>query len=71
MKIEIETSDMKTIDEAAALLGKYRTTIYRWMKDERLASIVIGGKTFIPQSEIDRILKNDTPITQAMNKDEV
>ena len=71
MEITIDTRDLKTIDESANLLKKYRTTILRWLKEERICGIVIGGKTFIPQSEIDRILKADTELTQSMNKDEV
>jgi excisionase family DNA binding protein len=71
MQINIDTKDLKTIDEAAAIFQKHRNTIYNWLEDKRICGVRIGGRTLIPQTEIDRILKADTPLTQAMIKDEV
>jgi len=71
MKISIDTTELKTIDQSSTLLNKTRMTIYRWLKDERIIGIRIGGKTFIPQAEIDRILKGDTNLTKAMNEGKV
>jgi len=68
MKITIDTTELKNINVASALLGKSRRTITRWLRDERIVVVKIGGKTFIPQSEIDRILKSDTGLTKAMNE---
>jgi excisionase family DNA binding protein len=71
MESLVDTTKLKTIDEATELLNKTRMTLYRWLKDEKIMSVIIGGKQFIPLCEIDRILKADTPLTRAMNKDEV
>lgn len=71
MKLNIDTADLKTIDETAAALKVYRTTIYRWLADSRLCGIRIGNRTLIPQTEIDRISKADTPLTKAMVDGEV
>lgn len=71
MRINIDTEDLKTIDEAAAIFHKHRNTIYNWLDESRICGVRIGKRTLIPQPEIDRILKADTPLTQAMIKDEV
>lgn len=57
VEIKVNTDDLKTIDEAADLMAVYRTTVYRWLEEKRLSGIVIGGKTFIHKSEIERINK--------------
>ena len=45
-------------EEAAKLLGKGIATIWRWIRDEKVMAVRIGGRTLIPSQEIER-LKND------------
>jgi len=45
--------------EAAKLLSKGTATIWRWIQDDKLIAVRIGGRTLIPSQEIER-LKNDT-----------
>jgi phage antirepressor YoqD-like protein len=71
METVIDTSTLKTFRETAKALDKTYPTLYRWIKAGQLMTVNIGGRTFVPQAEIDRILKNDTNLTQAMNKGEV
>ncbi len=44
------------VDEAAAMLGINRATIYRMMNDGELATFLIGGRRLIPAEEIDALL---------------
>ncbi|MBA7671025.1 hypothetical protein ES703_79174 [subsurface metagenome] len=53
----IDIPGLLEIDEAAAALGVGVATIYRWLKSRKLIPLDIGGRTLIPQSEIER-LKN-------------
>jgi len=44
-------------EEAAKLLGKGIATIWRWIRDEKILAVRIGGRTLIPKREIDRLQK--------------
>jgi excisionase family DNA binding protein len=44
-------------EEAAKLLGKGVATIWRWIRDEKILAIRIGGRTLIPKREIERLQK--------------
>lgn len=57
MEIKFTSKDIFTIYEAAALLSVHRTTIYRWFKSGELRYIELGGKTFVPRTEVERIKK--------------
>jgi hypothetical protein len=69
MKIQIETTQLKTISEASKLLNKHRVTLYHWIKMSWIVPACLGGKQFIPQEEIDRILKADTNLTKWLMRD--
>ena len=43
--------------EAAQLLGKGEATIWRWIRDDKILAVKIGGRTLIPQKEIQRLQK--------------
>jgi len=42
-------------EEAAKLLGKGEATIWRWIRDEKILVVRIGGRTLIPEREIERL----------------
>ncbi len=44
-------------EEAAQLLGKGVATIWRWIRDEKILVVRIGGRTLIPEKEMERLMK--------------
>ena len=44
-------------EEAAKLLGKGIATIWRWIRDDKIIAIRVGGRTLIPKKEIERLQK--------------
>jgi excisionase family DNA binding protein len=44
-------------EEAARLLGKGEATIWRWIRDDKILVVRIGGRTLIPRKEIERLQK--------------
>jgi excisionase family DNA binding protein len=44
-------------EEAAKLLGKGVATIWRWIRGEKILAVRIGGRTLIPEKEIERLQK--------------
>jgi len=42
-------------EEAAQLLGKGVATIWRWIRDDKILAVRIGGRTLIPEKEIQRL----------------
>ena len=55
IEINVTTSDLMSVQQAAKLLGRPRVTIYRWVGKGKIISVKLGGTIFIPKSEIDRI----------------
>lgn len=54
-KLIVDTSEVYGTNEAAGLLGIGYATLYRWVKDGKLIPLRIGGRTFIPKSEVERL----------------
>jgi excisionase family DNA binding protein len=48
-------------EEAAKLLGKGIATVWRWIRDDKIMAVRIGGRTLIPSQEIERLKKQDLP----------
>jgi excisionase family DNA binding protein len=46
-------------EEAARLLGKGEATIWRWIRAKKILAIRIGGRTLIPEQEIERLQKEN------------
>lgn len=44
------------IDEACASIGIGRSSLYNMIRDGRLKSVKIAGRTLIPRCEIERLL---------------
>ena len=47
-------------EEAAKLLGKGVATIWRWIRSGKVLAVRIGGRTLIPEQEIERLQKGDS-----------
>ena len=45
------------VGDAAAAYGLGRTTIYKLMKDGKLATVKIGGRRLIPREAMEALLK--------------
>jgi excisionase family DNA binding protein len=41
--------------EAARLLGKGEATVWRWIRSGKILAVRIGGRTLIPEKEIERL----------------
>ncbi len=48
-------------EEAAKLLGKGEATIWRWIRSGKMLVVRIGGRTLIPEREVERLQKGDLP----------
>ncbi len=48
-------------EEAAQLLGKGEATIWRWIRAKKVLVVRIGGRTLIPETEIERLQKGKLP----------
>ena len=46
-------------EEAARLLDKGVATIWRWIRNDKILAVRIGGRTLIPNQEIKRLKKQD------------
>ena len=44
-------------EETAKLLGRGIATIWRWIRDDKILAVRVGGRTLIPEKEIERIKK--------------
>jgi excisionase family DNA binding protein len=56
LMVEAET-DAYGPEEAAKLLGKGEATIWRWLRDGKILAVKVGGRTLIPEKEIERLKK--------------
>ena len=56
-KIVIETDEVYELNEAATLLQIGIATLFRWMRDGKVVPFKLGGRTFIPKSEVERLKK--------------
>ena len=54
----IELHDFVNQTRAAETLGISRMTLWQWIKDGKLQTVIVGGLRMIPQSEVER-LKNE------------
>ena len=56
MEITVRTDDLLTVAYAASTLHVSRMTLYRWIKDYKIVAIRLNHSTFIPKSEIERLI---------------
>ena len=56
-------ADAYSPEEAAKFLGKGVATIWRWIRDEKILVVRIGGRTLIPNREVERLQKERDPLS--------
>jgi excisionase family DNA binding protein len=61
VKVDTLVENVCTPQEAAQLLGKGVATIWRWTRAKKILAVRIGGRTLIPESEIERLQKGELP----------
>ena len=52
----------------AKFLGKGVATIWRWLRDEKILAVRIGGRTLIPEKEIETLQKEPDLSDRAMRQ---
>ena len=57
MRVEAEVEDGYGPEEVSEMLGKGVATIWRWLRDDKIAAVRIGGRVLIPRKEIERLRK--------------
>lgn len=58
MTIKVDAvADAYGPEETAKLLGKGVATIWRWIRSDKILAVRIGGRTLIPEREIERLKK--------------
>ena len=63
LMVEAET-DAYGPEETAKLLGKGIATIWRWIRDGKILAVRVGGRTLIPEKEIERVKKEQDLLGQ-------
>lgn len=56
-RLTIDSDDFYEPKEAANALGIGYATLYRWIKDGKLIPFKFRRLTYIPKSEVERLLK--------------
>jgi excisionase family DNA binding protein len=69
VELRIRSDDVLSISAAAKELGKHRMTLYRWAKNNIIATVELGGVLFIPRSEVDRLKKEQEENKKAVEVD--
>ena len=55
-------------EEAAKLLGKGVATIWRWIRNEKILVVRIGGRTLVPKREIERLQKEQQTLLSSTDR---
>jgi excisionase family DNA binding protein len=54
-------SRMYRPSEIARLLGFPKPSVYGWIKDGEIKALKLGGRFFVPASEVERLISGDPP----------
>ena len=57
IKVDALVDEAYGPEEAAKLLGKGIATIWRWIRSGKMLAVRIGGRTLIPEREVERLQK--------------
>jgi len=55
LQVEAEVEGGYSPEEAAEMLGRGIATIWRWLRDDKIAAVRVGGRVLIPEMEIARL----------------
>ncbi len=55
-RIVLNNEDLKTVNEAADLIGVQPVTIWRKIRSGKIISVWIGNNRYIPIDEVNRVL---------------
>jgi len=58
MRIEVATSDLLTVAQAAEAAGMKLRTVYHRIHKGRIIAVRLGGTLFVPASEVERLKEN-------------
>ena len=58
----IDTDEYYSADETASRVGIGVATVWRWIKADKIKADRVGGRTLIPKSEVDRLIKEQKEI---------
>jgi len=51
------------VDEAARQSGRGVATVWRWIRDGKIFVVRIGGRTLVPDSEIEKLKNRKATVT--------
>jgi excisionase family DNA binding protein len=57
LSYSISTEDLMTVPQAAKAIKIHFATLYRWIDAGTVLTVDFGGITFVPKSEVDRLIK--------------
>jgi len=63
--ITISVQDAFSYKDAARELGVTTMTLWRWVRDGKIAAVQLGRYKFIPKSEVERVLKKKEAVGEA------
>jgi len=55
--LSIDGTEVLTLKDAAPYIGISSATLFRWMANAKISSLLYAGRTYIKLSEADRIKK--------------
>jgi excisionase family DNA binding protein len=64
VKIEIESTNLRSVEEAAKETGIPRPTLYRWIEQDKATVIKIGGRLFFTTAEVERLKKEQETVDE-------
>ena len=70
MRIEVATSDLLTVAQAAEAAGMKLRTVYHRIHKGRIIAVRLGGTLFVPASEVERLKENSAKENSKGGKNE-
>jgi excisionase family DNA binding protein len=64
---ELQPGDVMSGRDAANEMGVHFTTLYRWVKANKIVYINFGGNIFIPVLEVERVKRERNKQTTGVN----
>lgn len=55
LQIRIDPTNYLTAVNAAEEIGKPKQTVYRWIREKKIAFLEIDGVPFVPKEEIQKL----------------